>query len=808
MRSLGVGLVWREVKRGPLRLFMLALALSVASILSVSLVADRLDQALKASGKDYIGADQVLSGSRAAEADWLVQAERLGLKVSRTQSFQSVLFADEELQLASVRAVDEAFPFYGELTLAPVAQVAPGQIWLSARLLTLLKLEIGDRVELGNSELTVAGELVSEPDQGFSPALLAPRALIHLDDVASTGIQMAGSRVSYRYLFKGDAQTLGQYSDWLAPKLKAGQQWSGPEQADSPVAQSLTRAEQFFRLASLIGVLLGILAMAIALGYFSRREQDRIALLKTLGAGRRLLILWLARLLSSLFLMGTILGTLVGYGVHKLILLSLGEALTMPLPSPSLMPFMIAAGLALLTTLTLSVVPLLRLLQVPPLRVLRKDAAANIAPWWSALVLLVGTFVLSGVFAGDFKLALGLLGGLLTLGGILGGLCWLLLTLAQRTASGVALRLAMSRLQRARLATLMQFGGIALALFLGSLLWIIRGELVDGFLAQLPAEAPNRFLLNIAADEREPLEERLAAAGLEHSQFYPIVRGRLTAVNDKATATDVDNGQDGGVGRELNLTYSEQLPEGNRLLAGEWTKQAQSVSVESGLAERLQLSIGDSVTLDLAGQSVTAQVRNIREVDWESLKPNFYFIFSPDVLNEYSATWLASFYLPPEQAALEIELIRAFPTVTILDVAALLEQLREILAQVSQALLVIMALVTGASLLVLLAQLETTLEQRRQELVLLRTLGASERLMKASLRWEWLVAGAVAGLSAALAVELCVAIILPWWLGLSWQPHVGLWFSLPALGALLLLLTGRVGGVTRATLMSKLQQWG
>ncbi len=808
MRSLGVGLVWREVKRGPLRLFMLALALSVASILSVSLVADRLDQALKASGKDYIGADQVLSGSRAAEADWLVQAERLGLKVSRTQSFQSVLFADEELQLASVRAVDEAFPFYGELTLAPVAQVAPGQIWLSARLLTLLKLEIGDRVELGNSELTVAGELVSEPDQGFSPALLAPRALIHLDDVASTGIQMAGSRVSYRYLFKGDAQTLGQYSDWLAPKLKAGQQWSGPEQADSPVAQSLTRAEQFFRLASLIGVLLGILAMAIALGYFSRREQDRIALLKTLGAGRRLLILWLARLLSSLFLMGTILGTLVGYGVHKLILLSLGEALTMPLPSPSLMPFMIATGLALLTTLTLSVVPLLRLLQVPPLRVLRKDAAANIAPWWSALVLLVGTFVLSGVFAGDFKLALGLLGGLLTLGGILGGLCWLLLTLAQRTASGVALRLAMSRLQRARLATLMQFGGIALALFLGSLLWIIRGELVDGFLAQLPAEAPNRFLLNIAADEREPLEERLAAAGLEHSQFYPIVRGRLTAVNDKATATDVDNGQDGGVGRELNLTYSEQLPEGNRLLAGEWTKQAQSVSVESGLAERLQLSIGDSVTLDLAGQSVTAQVRNIREVDWESLKPNFYFIFSPDVLNEYSATWLASFYLPPEQAALEIELIRAFPTVTILDVAALLEQLREILAQVSQALLVIMALVTGASLLVLLAQLETTLEQRRQELVLLRTLGASERLMKASLRWEWLVAGAVAGLSAALAVELCVAIILPWWLGLSWQPHVGLWFGLPALGALLLLLTGRVGGITRATLMSKLQQWG
>lgn len=807
MPSLGIGLVWREIGRGPLRLFLLALALSVASILSVTLVADRLNQALSASGRDYIAADRVLSTSRELDASWLTQAQHLGLELSRTQSFQSVLFADDELQLASVRAVDNAFPFYGDLELAPPASVSPGHIWLSSRLLTLLTLSVGDSVELGNTKLNVAGELVKEPDQGFSPALLAPRALIHLDDVAATGIQMMGSRVNYRYLFKGTLAQLTTYSDWLTPQLKAGQEWLSPDNADTPVARSLVRAEQFFRLASLIGVLLGILAMAIALGYFSRREQDRIALLKTLGARRRVIINWLVKLLCSLLVLGSALGALVGYGLHKVILLSLGEALAMPLPAPSWQPFALALGLALLTTVMLSVVPMLRLLAVPPLRVLRNEAQARIPAWWSLATLLSATFVLSWLFAGDVALASGLLLGLLALMAILGGVCGLMLAWARRRGGSIAYRLALSRLRRDRLTTLLQFGGVALALFLGTLLWVVRGELVDGFLARLPAEAPNRFVLNIADHELEPLRAKLDNAGLERSLFYPIVRGRLSAINEQPTVSDVDSGANEGIGRELNLTYSEQLPEGNFLVAGQWAQTPNSVSVESGLAERLQLTLGDSVTLDLAGLQISAEITSIRKVDWDSMKPNFYFIFSPDVLNAYPATWLASFYLPTEQKSLEIELIRAFPTITVLDVEALLQQLRQILAQVSQALLVIMGLVVLASVLVLLAQLETTLESRRRELVLLRTLGASKRLIHASLRWEWVAAGFAAGLAAALAVELCVAILLPHWLGLPWQPHPPLWFALPVFGAGLLLITGRMGGITRATLMQRLRQW-
>ncbi|WP_298718870.1 FtsX-like permease family protein [uncultured Oceanisphaera sp.] len=808
MRSLGPGLIWREAGRGPLRLFMLALALSVASMLSVTLVADRLNQAIKVSGRDYIAADRILSGSRPAPEAWLLEAQQLGLAISRTQAFQSVLFAGEALQLASVRAVDEAFPFYGDLQLAPAGQVQPGTIWLSSRLLALLQVQAGDRIELGNLELQVAGELVSEPDQGFSPMLLAPRAMIHRDDVAATGILMAGSRVRYRYLFAGAEADLQRYADWLQPRLLPGQRWRGPDNADTPVARSLVRAEQFFRLASLTGVLLGILAMAIAMGYFSRREQDRMALLKTLGATRRQLFGWLSRLLLTLLVLGAVMGALIGYGLHKLILLSLGEALAVPLPPPSLTPFAVAAGLALLTTLMLSVVPMARLLKVPPLRVLRNEAEARISPWWSAGILLTGTFVLSWVFAGDAGLAIGLLLGLVTLMGLLGGLCWLLLALARRRRGSVAFRLALSRLQRARMTTLVQFGGVALALFLGTLLWVVRGELVDGFLARLPPDTPNRFLINIATHERDPLQQRLDRAGLDRSQFYPIVRGRLSAINEQPAVADVDSGRGGGLGRELNLTYGEQLPDGNRILQGDWSTLADSVSVESGLAERLGLTLGDRLTLDLAGQQVSAEVRTIREVDWDSMKPNFYLIFSPDVLADYPVTWLASFYLPPAQQAFDVELIRAFPTVTLLDVDALLEQLRTVLAQVGQALLVIMLLVTGASLLVLLAQMETTLESRRRELVLLRTLGAGERLISASLRWEWLAAGLVSGLAAALAVELCVAILLPWWLGLPWQPHPHIWIGLPLLGAGLLLLTGRAGGVTRGTLMARLRQWG
>ncbi|PSJ44738.1 ABC transporter permease [Zobellella endophytica] len=805
MGSLSWGLVWREASRGPLRLFMLALALCVASILSVTLVADRLNNALKVSGRDYIAADRILTGSRPAQEAWLAEAARRGLAVSRTQSFSSVLFANDELQLASVRAVDAAFPFYGELQLSPAGRVAPGSIWLSARLLALLRLQPGDRLELGNLELRVAGELVKEPDEGFSPFLLAPRALIHLDDVAATGIFMEGSRARYRYLFRGEEASLQGYADWLLPQLQQGQRWRGPDDADTPVARSITRAEQFFRLASLTGVLLGILAMAIALGYFSRREQDRIALLKTLGAGRRQLFGWLSRLLLGLLVLGSTLGGLAGYGLHKLILLSLGDALDIPLPPPSLLPFAVAAGLALLTTLMLSVVPMYRLLRVPPLRVLRNESEARVSPWWSAAILLAGTFGLSWLFAGRLGLALGLLLGLVALGALLGGLCWLLLSLARRVGGGIAFRLAVNRLQRVRLATLVQFGGVALALFLGTLLWVVRGELVEGFLARLPPDTPNRFLINIAAHELAPVQQRLQQAGFDSSQFYPIVRGRLAEVNG-IPVQEINSERGGGLGRELNLTYSATLPEGNRLLAGRWSAAAGGVSVEAELAERLALSLGDRLTLDLAGQPVSAEVRTIRQVDWDSMKPNFYLIFSPDVLAEYPAAWLASFYLPPAQRAFEVELIRAFPTITVFDVEALLDQLRQVLARVSQALLVIMALVTGASLLVLLAQVEATLEGRRRELVLLRTLGAGERLIAASLRWEWLAAGLASGLAAALAVELCVAVLLPWWLDLPWQPHPGVWFSLPLLGAALLLLTGRAGGIVRGPLALRLRQ--
>ncbi|WP_107851539.1 ABC transporter permease [Oceanimonas marisflavi] len=807
MASLGWRLIHREVASGPLRLFVLALALCVASILSVTLVADRLNAALKVSGRDYIAADRVLSGSRPAEAHWLAEARERGLQMSVGQFFNSVLFANEQLQLASIRAVDDAFPFYGELVLAPSGPVKPGHIWLSARLLALLQVSPGDMVELGNITLNVAGELVSEPDQGFSPFLLAPRALMHLDDVAATGIFMEGSRSRYRYLFKGDDNTLADYARWLEPQLQQGQRWRGPDNADTPVARSITRAEQFFRLASLTGVLLGILAMAIALGYFSRREQDRIALLKTLGAGRRQLLSWLARLLSGLMLLGALLGAVAGYGVHQLILLALGEAMALPLPPPSLQPFAVAGGLALLTTVMLSVVPMLRLLGVPPLRVLRNEAEARISPWLSGGILLAGTVVLSWLFAGSLGLAAGLLLGLLALGALLGGLCRGLLGLARLPKGSVAFRLALSRLNRARLATLLQFGGVALALFLASLLWVVRAELTDGFLARLPADTHNRFLINIADTDLEPVRRLLSDNGLDSSRFYPIVRGRLVRVNDVPVA-EINSERGGGLGRELNLTWSAEVPEGNRIVDGQWSAAAGGVSVESGLAERLGLGLGDRLTLDLAGQTVSAEVRSIREVDWDSMKPNFYLVLSPDVLAEYPAAWMASFYLPDSQRTVEVELIRAFPTITVFDVDALLQQLRTILAQVSQALLVIMALVTGASLLVLLAQVEATLESRRRELVLLRTLGAGNRLICASLRWEWLGAGLVAGLAAALAVELCVAVLLPWWLDLPWQPHPGLWLALPALGAGLLLLTGRAGGLLSGALMNRLRQWG
>ncbi len=787
---LGLRLLRREGFNGELRWFVLALALSVACVLSVALVADRLDAGLKASGRDFIGADRALRSATPAPAVWLEQAAKTGLAVQTTVSFNSMLFHGDALQLASIRAVPEDFPFYGKLELTPPRAPAPGEIWLSARVMQLLAAKLGDELEVGNTVLKVAGVLGQEPDQGFSPFLLAPRALIHSADVEATGALLPGSRQQWRYLFKGTREQVAEYERWLKPRLKAGQKLIKPDDQGSQVGRSLANAERFFRLASLAGVLLGALAMGIAVRHFAERQTNMVALLKTLGASRRTLWQLMGTLLLSLTLAGALLGLVAGSAMQWLTLHLLGNLLPADLPTPSWRPFALGLAVAFFITLLLAFVPFLRLLKVPPLRVLRRELEAGIPPWLALPVALLGLFGLVWGFTADATLALGLIGGMGLLMGLLAVIASLLLRLGRRVQGPHALRLAISHLSRERGSGLFQLAGFALALMLFGLLWAARVDLLGEFSARLPADAPNRFLVNVADGEREGILADLRQAGAVTSDFYPMVRGRLVSIASEAVRDTDEDGRE-GVNRELNFTTTATLPPDNTLTAGRWLDGPGQVSVDKDLAKRLDIALGDTLGFTIEGRSFKAKVTSLRAIKWDNMRPNFYMIFSPDVLAPFSQTWLGSYRLPEQGRVAEVELIRRHPTVSLIDVDDLIVRLTAVSDQVSRALGLMLGLVTVAALLVLLTQTQASMAHRRRELLLMRTLGAGSELLRKMLRWELVASGLLAGLCAAMVVELCSLGLQWWWFEGQWQFHWAIWAGLPLLGAVLVTLAGQ-----------------
>lgn len=787
---LGLRLLRREGFNGELRWFVLALALSVACVLSVALVADRLDAGLKASGRDFIGADRALRSATPAPAVWLEQAAKTGLAVQTTVSFNSMLFHGDALQLASIRAVPEDFPFYGKLELTPQRAPAPGEIWLSARVMQLLAAKPGDELEVGNTVLKVAGVLGQEPDQGFSPFLLAPRALIHSADVEATGALLPGSRQQWRYLFKGTREQVAEYERWLKPRLKAGQKLIKPDDQGSQVGRSLANAERFFRLASLAGVLLGALAMGIAVRHFAERQSNMVALLKTLGASRRTLWQLMGTLLLSLTLAGALLGLVAGSAMQWLTLHLLGNLLPADLPPPSWRPFALGLAVAFFITLLLAFVPFLRLLKVPPLRVLRRELEAGIPPWLALPVALLGLFGLVWGFTADATLALGLIGGMGLLMGLLAVIASLLLRLGRRVQGPHALRLAISHLSRERGSGLFQLAGFALALMLFGLLWAARVDLLGEFSARLPADAPNRFLVNVADGEREGILADLRQAGAVTSDFYPMVRGRLVSIASEAVRDTDEDGRE-GVNRELNFTTTATLPPDNTLTAGRWLDGPGQVSVDKDLAKRLDIALGDTLGFTIEGRSFKAKVTSLRAIKWDNMRPNFYMIFSPDVLAPFSQTWLGSYRLPEQGRVAEVELIRRHPTVSLIDVDDLIVRLTAVSDQVSRALGLMLGLVTVAALLVLLTQTQASMAHRRRELLLMRTLGAGSELLRKMLRWELVASGLLAGLCAAMVVELCSFGLQWWWFEGQWQFHWAIWAGLPLLGDVLVTLAGQ-----------------
>ncbi|WP_394558407.1 ABC transporter permease [Aquipseudomonas alcaligenes] len=811
-------LAWRQLLRdaraGELRVLFFALLVAVAASTAIGYFGARLNGAMLLRATEFLGADLVLNGSAPATPEQITAGRNSGLEHAQVVEFASVISGEQGIQLASIKAASGNYPLRGELKSAAQPYAAdqpgggpqPGEAWAESRLFAALDLKIGQNIEVGNRQLRLARVLTYEPDRAGDFYSLTPRVLINMEDLASTGVVQPGSRVRYRELWRGDGEALARYRQEMEKGLAAHQQLEDARDGNRQIGGALGRAERYLNLASLAAVLLAGVAVALSAARFAARRFDTSALLRCLGLSRREALGLFALQLAMLGLIASLAGALLGW-LGQLVLFKLLQGLLPAgVPPGGLLPALagMATGLIALTGFALP--PLAALGRVPPLRVLRRDLLPVPPSSWlvyGAALLALGLIMWR--LSLDLKLTLGLLGGGLLATLLLGGVLLFGLNALRRMLARASLpwRLGLGQLLRHPLAAAGQALAFGLILLAMALIALLRGELLDTWQNQLPENAPNHFALNVLPDEREAFAASLAQLSAHPAPLYPIVAGRLTMINGEPVRDIVSKDSRGerAVQRDLSLTWAADLPEGNQLLSGQWWQQPvqdelPGVSVESELAESLELKLGDELTFSVGGMERKARVSSLRQVKWDSFQPNFYMIFEPGTLQDLPATYLTSFYLPPHSEKRLVELSRQFPAVTLLQVDALLEQLRSIMAQVSVAIEYVLLFVLAAGLTVLFAGLQATLDERLRQGALLRALGAERRLLLRARRAEFGLLGAGSGLLAAVGCELASFLLYRYALDLQWQPHPWL-LLLPLIGALLVGAAG-VWGTRRA----------
>ncbi len=811
----------RERRTSELRILFFALVIAVASSSTIGHFAERLQGAMQQSAGEFLAADLILSGSEQALPEQLASVDTINLKSAQTLQFASMLATEHGIQLASVKAVDDNYPLRGELRSTEQLHAneisggrpQPGEVWLDAELLTSLSLELGDSVEIGAANFKVSRIITYEPDRAGNLLSFTPRAMIHLADLAATDILQPGSRVSYRQLWSGDAQAISNLRSALESTLLPHQRIEGLEDGNQQVSSALDRAASYLNLASLAAILLAAVAVALSANRFARERFDQAALLRCFGLSRQH-TLWLFCLqLLVLALLASVLGTLIGWLAQFALFELLADLLPDDIPAGSLKPFVTGIATSVVMLAGFALPPLISLGRIAPLRVLRRDLLPVAPGTW----LLYGSVVLAlAALMWQLNLDLRLTSALLLGGGgaaiVLGGGLYLGLKslrfwLAKRS---LAWRLSLGHLLRYPLNSVGQIMAFALILLSMGLIVLLRSELLDNWQAQLPEQAPNHFAINILPDQQADFSSTLSSISSNAAPLYPVILGRLTQINGQAAADliDPESRVTRTLQRDLNLTWTNQLPKDNQVITGDWWPSSQpltadsalyQVSVESDIAKELGVDVGDQLTFHIGGTDYPAQISSLRTVDWNSMQPNFFVIFNPQQMGSVAHTYMTSFYLPENAEQQRIDLSKRFPSVSILQVDAVLRQLRDILAQVTLAIELILLFVLAAGVTVLIAGLHSTLTERIKQGALIRALGASRKLLVQSQRNEFALIGTCSGLLAWFGCEISSYILYRFAFNLVWQPHPWL-VVLPIIGALLITTVGMLG--TRQVLSS------
>jgi putative ABC transport system permease protein len=800
---LGLWLLRRERASGEWRVLLLALVIGVGSVSTTGFLGDRIKRAMSEQGASFLGADLLVTSPRPIES-WPDHA----LQTSNALEFASMVSRGDAFQLGTLRAVDAAYPLRGEVRIADrpfeagtprPAQPPPGAVYVDQELLTLLNAAVGDSVQIGEATLRIAGVVVEEPGQLAGVFGFAPRVFMRADEVEATRVLQPGSRLTYLYQFAGEPEPLAAFGTTLKPQLETTQRLIGSRDGVETLRGAFANADHYLQLTALISLLLSVAAIAIAAHRHALRHYDQAALLRCMGATTAQLRTLYAVQLLTLGVLGSLAGVAVGALTQQALAgLILPEAVTR-LPSLGAAPVAVAVASGLLALAGASLPALMRLIRVPPLRVLRRDLPPlPVAAWVSASISGSALLILIGWYAGDAKLVAVFVGALAALIGVL----ILLARLALVAGRGVQkisygpVRFGLAQLLRHRFDSTLQLGAFTLALFLVALLALVRSDLIDGWRQQLPGNAPNHFLVNIAPHQQDAVAAYLAEHRLEASEVYPMVRGRLVSKNGIPIADTLppEARDSNTLRRELNLTWTTTLPANNVLLSGTWhgarSDPSAEISVESQMAERLNLALGDTLGFESGDQTITARITSIRSVKWESMQPNFFVIFSPGPLDALPASAIASVYVPPDATGVLPGFVKTFPGITILALDKLIANIEAVFSQIVAAIQLLLGFLLAAGMAVVVATLLASLDARQQEAVLLRTLGAQRAYLAKGLWSEFIALGVLAGLLASICAEIAMALIADRLFDLPARLHPWLWLALPAAGALLVGASG------------------
>jgi len=793
----------RNWRGGELKLLSLALVLAVAVLSGIAIFTERLQLALTAQGNSLLGADYVVRGSLRQSDAWDAQAQAAGISTSRAAQFSSMVYAGSELQLAAVKAVASGYPLRGhfEVSRVPFALKpedieiakgipAPGEVWVDSRLLPLLHIQLGDQLEVGEKSLKVTELLISEPDGVSQLSLFGARVLMNIADLDATQVVQPGSRVDYLWLLASDDQAaLKSFVAALKPQLGPHQRLLDIATAQARMGRTLDAGKKYLLLAAVIALLLGGVAIALSATQFAHRHTDQVALMKSLGLSRGgVRTLYLGQLL----LLG-VLASLVGLCAGQLLQWIMGNLLEhfyhLRLGSASRYPYLLSLVSGLLCLLSFALPALWFLPGIPPLKILRREL--SVRPTHAAFQVLMAALaimILVILFGRDWRLALSVIAALVLVALATGlaafGLLWLGRLAADRL--GGYWRLAFASLVRRRGQTLLQILVFAVAAMLLLSLTLVRGSLISDWQSQVPDRAPNHFLVNIPAAELAAVEQLLREAGAAPQVVYPVVRGRLVRINDRAVEEHL-RWKSNALRRELNLTQARQLGADNKLISGAWWDSwhnpqpgLRGISVEQKTAEELGLKLGDRLGFSIGALDLEAQVASIRSLDWRSMNPNFFFIFEPESLDQFSPTYMTSIYLAPEQKLQLNRLLREHPTLVVIELDRIIDQIQGIISQVSNGVLLVLALTLIGGVLVLWSAVEGSMEVRRQEAGLVRALGGSRLLVQGSITAEFALLGAVAGAIAVLGAELLLFGLQTYVLHVPIQAHYSYWLITPA----------------------------